>query len=77
MKIQMLDTVEDSHMYMGEIIIDDKGTKKMHTFYDVQKFYKGEQYDHEKLYPDWTRRATKFVDMGLAEQVTAEEVPAE
>lgn len=63
----MLDTVEDSHMFLA---VDPK-TKKTQAAYDVRKFYKGKEYDDADEYPDWDRRAQGLIDLGYAEEVVA------
>ena len=64
MKIKMLQTVEDSHAFA---VMKDG---KLKTYYDVRKFYKGEEPDHTDAYPDWNRRAQKLIDLGFAEDIT-------
>lgn len=66
MKIKMLETVEDSHLYMQ---VDEAGKAK--ASYDVRKFYNGLEYDDSAAYPDWVRRAEGFVAAGLAVEVAA------
>lgn len=63
MIIKMLQTVEDSHPYIG----DDNGAPV--ALFDVRKFYEGQTYTPETGGPDFDRRAQNLVRLGYAVEV--------
>lgn len=67
MRIEMLQTVEDSHGYQGE---DESGNLTIE--FDVRKFYAGAIYDAATGGPDWPRRAANLVRLGYAAEVVGE-----
>ena len=65
MKIQMIQTVEDSHGYQEE----DPDTGAISIAYDVRKFFQGQEYDDASGGPDFAKRAGFLVRLGYAAEV--------
>ena len=65
MRIQFLQTVEDSHKYVAA---DENGDPKI--AFDVRRFEKDDIVDEEDGGPDWNRRAAGLVKLGYAKEVT-------
>lgn len=63
MKIEMVQTIEDSFAYSGE---DDKGNTVIK--HDVRKLYTGMIYDLSDEHPDWEKRANKLIALGYANE---------
>ena len=63
MKIEMLETVEDTHKFF------DGPANREETKFDTRTFLKGQVYDGENIAGDWDRRAAGLVALGYAKGV--------
>lgn len=64
MKIEMLQTVDDSHKF---VVTDANGDPSIS--YDTRRYEGGKTYDESNGGPDFERRAAGLVKLGYAKEV--------